>query len=115
MQFILVTDTDCNELFRTCGFNIPAKIISSGNKLIVKFKSDEFSNFKGFRATWKEVTETSREIASPNYPDNYPDNSNVGFIIAVASRSRIELSFVDFQIESVKSCVFDFVEGRYHE
>ena len=70
-----VLDTKGAQLIKKCGSTLPSKIISSGNKLTVKFHSDSSVTFKGFRATWKTVTSTEGgNIKSPNYPSNYPDN-----------------------------------------
>ena len=72
---IKVLDTDNNELIKKCGTTKPNKLISSGNKLTVKFHSDYSVNKKGFKATWKQVTATEGgSIKSENYPQNYPDN-----------------------------------------
>ena len=57
----------------------------------------------------------SGEVKSPNYPSNYPDNSDTSTPITVAAGSRIELTFVDFNIESHSSCGYDYVEGKRNE
>ena len=73
--YLQVLDTSGAQLIKKCGSTVPSKIISSGNKLIVKFHSDSSVTLKGFRATWKTVTATEGgNIKSPNYPSNYPDN-----------------------------------------
>ena len=36
----LVLDTDNTELLKKCGTGLPEKIVSKGNKLTVKFKTD---------------------------------------------------------------------------
>ena len=35
-----VLDTDNTELLKKCGTGLPGKIVSKGNKLTVKFKTD---------------------------------------------------------------------------
>ena len=41
IEFIfLVIDTDNTELLKKCGTVLPDKVISNGNKLTVKFKTD---------------------------------------------------------------------------
>ena len=96
----LVLDSDNTELLKKCGTGLPDKIISKGNTLTVKFKTDYsvgakvrqrlsqmsscnnnvYFNFKGFRATWKEVTSTGNlaegAIKSPNFPNDYPNNKD---------------------------------------
>ena len=50
-------------------------------------------------------------MKSPNYPSNYPDNSDTSTPIQVADGARIELTFVDFNIEAHASCDYDYVQG----
>ena len=71
----LVLDTDNSQLIKKCGINTPPKIISSGNKLTVKFHSDSSVTKKGFKANWKVVTETEGgSIKSEGFPNNYPND-----------------------------------------
>ena len=51
----LVLDTDDSELLKVCGYDIPHKVTSSGNKMTVHFKTDSSAVRKGFRATWRKV------------------------------------------------------------
>lgn len=48
-------DTDPG-LGRFCGSKIPAEIVSSGQSLLVRFKSDDTINWKGFSATYEQVS-----------------------------------------------------------
>merc|ERR1719419_707808 len=49
-------------------------------------------------------------IKSPNYPSNYPDRSDITYPIEVQEGSKIELSFVAFDIELEKNCTYDYVQ-----
>ena len=40
LDICLVLDTDNTELLKKCGTGLPEKIVSKGNKLTVKFKTD---------------------------------------------------------------------------
>ena len=40
LYICLVLDTDNTELLKKCGIGLPEKIVSKGNKLTVKFKTD---------------------------------------------------------------------------
>ena len=35
-----------------------------------------FTNWQGFRATWKKVSTVGGSIKSPNFPQHYPPESN---------------------------------------
>eukprot|EP00092_Neocalanus_flemingeri_P024879 GFUD01026978.1.p1 GENE.GFUD01026978.1~~GFUD01026978.1.p1 ORF type:complete len:662 (+),score=98.61 GFUD01026978.1:102-2087(+) len=54
-DWLAIVDGDGSELLDACGSTIPAKIISSSNKVTVSFHTDGSVNKKGFRLTWKAV------------------------------------------------------------
>ena len=126
---ISVVDTDNRGLIKKCGSVKPSKLISSGNKLTVKFHSDYSVNKKGFKAIWKQVTATEGgSIKSENYPQNYPDNKVQvkeklfeywcmetiklfqEWSLSVAEGSKIQLTFETLDIEAHSTCVYDYVE-----
>ena len=72
-DFLQILDTSGKEIGKFCGKKIPPRIISSGNKMTVIFHSDDGSAHKGFKANWKETTD-SRSIWSDNFPENYFNN-----------------------------------------
>ena len=47
---------------------------------------------------------SSKQISSPNFPQNYPNNVNCSWIINTNEPSRIILVFTDFDIEKDKEC-----------
>ena len=51
-------------------------------------------------------------MTSPRYPSNYPHNQDRNNEIVVAAGSKIELTFVDFEIEFEAGCRYDYVEGN---
>ena len=97
-------DTDNSQLVKACGSTKPAVLKSMGNKMTVVFHTDYSEVRKGFSATWKEVeanaVDTSGEITSPNYPENYPDNKEQEYKIVVAAGKRVELTIVEMAIEA---------------
>ena len=126
----IVLDTDNSQLIKKCGTTTPSKIISSGNKLTVKFHSDSSVSFKGFKATWKVVTATEGgSIKSEGFPNNYPNNkeqvnncpsvSRIKYLIiqtwnlSVSEGKKIQLTFDEFSIENHASCVYDSVSVQY--
>ena len=48
------------------------------------------------------------------YPNTYGNSLRVSMPIEVASGSKIELTFVDIDIENDASCGYDYVQGRQH-
>ena len=46
------------------------------------------------------------------YPNTYGNDLSVSMPIEVASGSKIELSFVDTDIEDDVFCSYDYVQGR---
>ena len=68
-------DTDNSQLIKKCGSTKPAKLISTGNKLTVKFHSDSSVTMKGFKATWRVLTSVvGGTIKSPGFPNNYENS-----------------------------------------
>jgi len=75
-----------------------------------------FSNDKGFGPVWKACTggncnsAGSGEVKSPGYPNTYGNDLSVSITIEVASGSKIELTFVDIDIEDDAFCGYDYVQ-----
>jgi len=113
-DYVQVLDTDNSELLKKCGRSKPEQILKSkGNKMSVVFHSDDSVVHRGFSATWKAVEVASKpisgEIASPNYPENYPHNlKRKEYKIVVAAGKRVELTLEDLAIEpSGSDCPYD--------
>jgi len=113
-DYVQVLDTDNSQLIKKCGSTIPDKIISSGNKLTVKFHSDSSVNAKGFRATWKLVTaQEGGSIKSEGYPSNYPINKEQVWNLSVSEGKKVQLTFESFELEAEASCGYDYLEVSY--
>ena len=46
--------------------------------------------------------ELNGSISSPNYPQNYPNDANCSWMIALNTPSKINLTFNDFDVENDK-------------
>ena len=46
---------------------------------------------------------------SPNYPDQYPHNTDCVWEISVREGRTVALTFDDFNIESHTTCLYDYV------
>ena len=90
--------------------NWQKKIISStGNKVLVEFRSDDFGEWDGFSAfihfsplpskqCENGLDLTTKTIQSPNYPDSYNNNLVCKWLISVPHGSHIKLKFVEFDV-----------------
>ena len=79
-------------------------IISTGNTLLVVFRSDYSQGGRGFHARYfmdchNRVNGLSGVIESPNFPDLYPHNRNCTWTIAAPLGNKINASFSHFDIE----------------
>ena len=54
-------------------------------------------------------------VISPNYPNYYPNNIDETYSIEVETGSRIEITFLDFDLESAPRCQYDYCKGEIIE
>ena len=57
-----------------------------------------------------ENTEAFQAISTPNYPNNYPDDANVTFIVYSPDGTLIRIYFLDFVIEETDYYYYDDCE-----
>ena len=60
-----------------------------------------------------ELTGSSGQVASPNYPNQYPHNVNYVWTITVDIGLRIRVIFNSLDLESIANCYFDYVKVSY--
>lgn len=130
-DYVLIRDGESSKspmIGKFCGTSRPATITSTGNHLLVTFRSDSSTTDQGFRAVWTtikrtipsspppscggQITGESGFFTSPNYPESYPYNIQCEWTISTAPGNTIELKFVDFHLENSGACGFDFVDIR---
>ncbi|KAJ8936435.1 hypothetical protein NQ318_015581, partial [Aromia moschata] len=100
-------------------------IISTGNQVMVKFRSDVAFQGRGFQLHYNTICHNTLTgfrgiIESPNFPNGYPHNQDCLWDIIVSSRNKINITFSHFELErSLKygngSCLFDYVEVKYRK
>ncbi|XP_076818167.1 uncharacterized protein LOC143463537 [Clavelina lepadiformis] len=56
------------------------------------------------------LTNASGVLASPNYPDHYPNSVLCSTTILAPADHVIAISFLDFQLESHSSCSYDYLD-----
>lgn len=57
-----------------------------------------------------DLTSASGTFVSPNYPQPYGHNAECFWTITTSRGSRIQLVFVDIDIEAHSTCNYDYVE-----
>ncbi|XP_059179030.1 cubilin-like isoform X2 [Physella acuta] len=107
---------------RYCGLQLPnggSLINSTQHELSIWFKSDYSVEHYGFSLTWTSAQPACGgtfsgsdhgAINSPNYPNNYPHNSNCSWIISVQPGYTISFQFASLDIEQHPDCRYDYLE-----
>ncbi|XP_060536860.1 cubilin [Cylas formicarius] len=100
-------------------------ITSSGNSMLVRFKSDISFQGRGFNLQYSTLCHNTLTgfrgvIESPNFPNDYPQDQNCEWHIVVPQKNRINITFSHFQLErsitlGSNNCSFDYVEIEYLE
>ncbi|BHF63145.1 Bone morphoproteintic protein 1 [Sparganum proliferum] len=104
-------------LCKVCGSSLPAPITSTKNSMTVKFVSDGGLDNNRFTARFKKmiscvnyIKADNGDISSPDYPNNYPPNSNCIWRIEVPVGFSVLLTFKSFDLEEETDCRFDYLE-----
>ncbi|XP_016093659.1 cubilin [Sinocyclocheilus grahami] len=103
-----------------CGHNSPGTIQSGSNKLVVVFLADHTVSRGGFTATWSTdssgcggiIHADTGTIKSPNYPQNFPANTECSWTIIAHDGNHLEMGFAsDFQIpDSSGQCQNSYIK-----
>ncbi|KTF87440.1 hypothetical protein cypCar_00025640 [Cyprinus carpio] len=103
-----------------CGHNSPGTIQSGSNKLVVLFLADHTVSRGGFTATWSTdssgcggiIHADTGTIKSPNYPQNFPVNTECSWTIIAHDGKHLEMGFAsDFQIpDSSGQCQNSYIK-----
>ncbi|XP_059488336.1 cubilin-like isoform X2 [Neocloeon triangulifer] len=94
----------------------PGVITSRFNTLYVDFVTDFSVALSGFRLEWVVHGCGGRfeapygTLQSPNYPNNYPKNTECRWEIAVDWGKSVELTITDLHMELSADCAFDYVQ-----
>ncbi|XP_061871822.1 bone morphogenetic protein 1 isoform X1 [Colius striatus] len=112
-------DAKAPPLGRFCGAKEPEPLISSGNKMFLKFVSDNSVQKKGFEATHTTVcggqvhaeVKTKDLYSHAQFGDNnYPGGSDCEWVIMAEEGYGVELIFQTFEIEEEADCGYDYME-----
>ena len=115
-DFVKVMDGDCNHFktqTRYCGKEEPAPFISNGNKLCVKFFSDESDTAQGFSASYEAVDRPG----SPEGAYNKKGQQMKALVIVIPHSKRNEKSQCMIYTKCLKSytCIFyQMLRRKWH-
>ncbi|KAK6188512.1 hypothetical protein SNE40_004673 [Patella caerulea] len=104
-----------------CGTNMPEPILIYKNNVRVIFVSDYSVRKRGYSMDFTSVTKACNEtieaeygtITSPNYPDQYPLDTECTYNVTVPPGKWILLSFTDVKLEDYPGCRYDHVYISY--
>ncbi|XP_055632024.1 cubilin homolog [Toxorhynchites rutilus septentrionalis] len=92
---------------------MPAKMTSKGSSVQIAFHTDASSEKSGFRLEWHIngcggiLTKPNGFFSSPNYPNEYPANTQCHWTLSMPPGYRIELAIYNFNMESSGQCRYD--------
>ncbi|XP_012136673.2 cubilin [Megachile rotundata] len=105
------------EMARFCGAEQPFNITGTTNKLWIEYMAVKEPNDFEFvlepsnNGCGGSLRGNSREISSPKFPSQYPNNAECSWVINADSGYHIGLVFVDrFNLESSAKCEKDYVQ-----
>uniref|UniRef100_A0A3Q3LWD9 Metalloendopeptidase n=1 Tax=Mastacembelus armatus TaxID=205130 RepID=A0A3Q3LWD9_9TELE len=106
-------------LGRLCGSKIPEPLVSTGNKMYLRFISDASVQRKGFQATHStecggrlkaEARQKNLYSHSQFGDNNYPGHTDCEWLLMAEQGYGIELSFITFEVEEEADCGYDYIE-----
>jgi cubilin len=89
--------------------------------MFIKLVTDQSLSAPGFRLSYDstatgcgaDLTTPTGSFVSPNYPSPYGHNAECFYTITVSRGSRVQLTFIDMDIEVHVNCNYDYVEIGY--
>lgn len=112
-------DTHAPSLGRFCGTKKPSPVISSGNKMYLRFFSDNSVQKRGFEVSYraecggslKAEVKTKDLYSHAQFGDNnYPSGSDCLWVVSAEKGYGVEIIFQVFEIEEEADCGYDYVE-----
>ncbi|KAK9540589.1 hypothetical protein VZT92_003031 [Zoarces viviparus] len=106
-------------LGRLCGSKIPEQLVSTSNKMYLRFISDASVQRKGFQATHStecggrlkaEARQKNLYSHSQFGDNNYPGHTDCEWLLMAEQGYGIELSFITFEVEEEADCGYDYIE-----
>ena len=109
---------------RLCGTTNPGTIQSGKDVLHMRFRSDSSVIKPGFQANFTtlcgQVINSTGEVGqtgviiSPNYPANYPSNSDCSWALNGGEATDfVRLHFIEFNLEGGATCPYDVLKATF--
>ncbi|KAI5643882.1 CUB domain-containing protein [Phthorimaea operculella] len=106
-----------------CGRKIPPMVVSRGSAMTLVFAAYNGTAQGQFSAHYSSIMSacggvlTSEEgsIASPNYPQSYPIDSNCEWILSTSPGNKVYITFEQFDIKWSENCNEDYLEVREND
>ncbi|GCB68137.1 hypothetical protein scyTo_0012236, partial [Scyliorhinus torazame] len=112
-------DSKAKVIGRFCGSKKPEPLISTFNRMFIKFFSDNSVQKKGFEATHssecggklKAEVKTKDLYSHSQFGDNnYPGGADCQWVVRAEEGYGVELIFQTFEIEEEADCGYDYME-----
>ncbi|XP_021504160.1 cubilin isoform X2 [Meriones unguiculatus] len=131
LDYLAVYDgpsTSSHLVDKLCGDTIPAPIRSSTDSVLLKLRTDEGQQGRGFEIKYWQtcddvviVNKTSGILESINFPKPYDNNLRCNWTIQATTGNTVNYTFLEFDVEDFRNCSTDYLElydgpqrmGRY--
>ncbi|XP_041486764.1 cubilin isoform X1 [Microtus oregoni] len=131
LDYLAVYDgpsTSSRMINKLCGDTTPAPIRSSRDSILVKLRTDDGQQGRGFKVKYWQtcdnvviVNKTYGILESINYPKPYDKNLRCNWTIQATAGNTVNYTFLDLSVTSHRNCSEDYLElydgpqriGRY--
>ncbi|KAL6069282.1 hypothetical protein STEG23_019741, partial [Scotinomys teguina] len=131
LDYLAVYDgpsTNSHLINKLCGDTTPAPIRSSRDSILLKLRTDEGQQGRGFEVKYRQVCDnvvivnkTHGILESINYPKYYDNNQRCNWTIQATTGNTVNYTFLEFEVENDTNCLADYLElydgpqkiGRY--
>nr|XP_040054275.1 bone morphogenetic protein 1-like isoform X1 [Gasterosteus aculeatus aculeatus] len=112
-------DSRATSLGRFCGTKKPSPVVSTGNRMFLRFFSDNSVQKRGFEASYrpecggslKAEVKTKDLYSHAQFGDNnYPAGSDCLWVLSAEKGYGVEIIFHVFEMEQEADCRYDYVE-----
>ncbi|XP_051007258.1 cubilin [Acomys russatus] len=120
LDYLAVYDgpsTSSHLVNKLCGDTVPAPIRSSADSMLLKLRTDEGQQGRGFEITYRQtcdnvviVNRSSGILESINFPKPYDTNQRCNWTIQATRGNTVNYTFLEFDVEDYRNCSTDYLE-----
>ncbi|XP_040184665.1 embryonic protein UVS.2-like [Rana temporaria] len=102
-------------LDRACGAGQLPPMVSTTNKMLLEFVSDNSTEATGFKASYSTVScgsvlsNPTGTFSTPNYPSNYPNYMDCTWVVTAPIGYQVSVNVTDFSVEYRSTCTYDYM------